>query len=157
MKNTTCAHSNSSKQISILEKAAQFHGHLGPFLTIGVRMGVIGLKRLGKPKKNTLMVTASLPLQVPFSCIIDGLQVSTNCTVGNQLLSLKDSATIQVKLERRDNGHAIRIGLNQSMFKRLKSRLLEEEVSNDQVEELARMIANVPEEELFDVTSNRAA
>ena len=155
MKNTTSVRNNSPTQTSILEKAAQFHGHLGPFLAIGVRMGIIGLKRLGNPKANSLMVTASLPQQVPFSCIIDGLQVSTNCTVGNQLLSLKDSETIQVKLERRDNGHAINLALNESMFNKLKTRLLEKGLPNDQVRKLAWMIAKVPEEELFTVTSNR--
>lgn len=30
----------------ILKRAAEFHGHLGPFLVIGVRMGLIGLREL---------------------------------------------------------------------------------------------------------------
>jgi len=152
MNHTTSVRDNSPKQASVLERAAQFHGHLGPFLTIGVRMGIIGLKRLGNPRANSLMITASLPLQVPFSCIIDGLQVSTNCTIGNQLLSLKDSSTIQVKLERKDNGQAITIALNESVLKKLRAQLPKTGVPNGQVRELAWMIAKIPEEELFNVT-----
>ena len=68
---------------SLLERATEFHGHLGPFLVIGVRMGLIGLKKFGIGSNDHLTIDVSLPLHVPFSCIIDGLQVSTNCTVGS--------------------------------------------------------------------------
>jgi len=71
--------------MSIVERAAEFHGHLGPFLVIGVRIGLIGLRELKIKKKNeNLRVTAMLRNSVPFSCIIDGIQVATKCTIGNQ-------------------------------------------------------------------------
>lgn len=143
----------SSEATSILEKAAEFHGHLGPFLAIGVRIGQIGLNGVGISKGKSLVVTASLPLRVPFSCIIDGLQITTKCTAGNRKLSLIDSAKIQVKFEREDNGRKMVVGLNQSMFEKLKSQLLSKEVLPDEeVRELAWKVVSIPEDKLFVIT-----
>ncbi|UCB61363.1 MAG: hypothetical protein JSW72_04760, partial [Candidatus Bathyarchaeota archaeon] len=58
-----------SKLAAVLEKAAEFHGHLGPFLVIGVRIGLIGLKEISKHNGEQLTIDLSLPLHVPFSCI----------------------------------------------------------------------------------------
>jgi len=53
---------------NIIEKAVDFHGHLGPFLVIGVRIGLIGLRELGlKKSTETPHVTALLEYSVPFS------------------------------------------------------------------------------------------
>ena len=98
--------------ISPLEKAADFHGHLGPFLVIGVRMGLIGLKNIGKYNNGQLSIDVSLPLRVPFSCIIDGLQVTTHCTVGNQKLSVKDSVSIQTIFKREIDEMVVIVVLN---------------------------------------------
>jgi len=32
--------------MDVLDKAAEFHGHLGPFLAIGVRMGLLAKRTL---------------------------------------------------------------------------------------------------------------
>ena len=150
----TLTRNRSSQLIALMEKAVDFHGHLGPFLVIGVRMGRIGLERLGNPAYNSLVITASLPLKVPFSCIIDGLQVSTNCTIGNQKLSLRDSHTIQVRFQREDNKQEILVTLNRSMFEKIKSQLLQEAMPNDEVRKLAWMIVELSEDELFEIASD---
>jgi formylmethanofuran dehydrogenase subunit E len=150
----TLTHGVSPTLTSALEQAAEFHGHLGPFLAIGVRMGLIGLKKIGGSKSNQLVVTAALPLRVPFSCIIDGLQVSTSCTVGNQKLSLEDSPTIQARFRRKDNGQEIVIALDRSVFEKMKNQLLREAVSEDEIRKLAWIIVSIPEDELFEITSN---
>ena len=153
----TLTRNRSPKLIALMEKATEFHGHLGPFLAIGVRMGVIGLERLGNPAYNSLAITASLPLKVPFSCIIDGLQVSTNCTVGNQKLSLRDSHTIQVKFQREDNRQEIVVTLNRSMIEKIKSQLLTKAMLNDEMRKLAWMIAELSEDELFEIASDESS
>jgi formylmethanofuran dehydrogenase subunit E len=55
---------------NLIEKAADLHGHLGPFLVLGVRMGETAKKIL---KTANLQVTAKLPLSTPFSCVLDGI------------------------------------------------------------------------------------
>jgi formylmethanofuran dehydrogenase subunit E len=143
----------SPKLKSLLQKAAEFHSHLGPFLAIGIRMGVIGLQKIGKHGISRLTITASLPLQVPFSCIIDGLQVSTNCTIGNQRLSLEDSETIRARFRRKDDGREVIIALKTSLFELLKSELLQKGLSDEQIRELAWTIAGMSIDELFEITT----
>lgn len=134
---------------TILKKAAEFHGHLGLFLVIGVRMGLIGVRELkAKENDNKLRVTAMLKHSVPFSCIIDGIQVATKCTIGNQKLKLIDSLgiTVEFELQQREK---VTVTVNPTAFNRLKGRLLSENVSQEETQKLASMIASMPEEELF--------
>lgn len=134
----------------IIDQAANFHGHLGPFLVIGVRMGLTGLKRLDAcTHSRDLSITASLPLRVPFSCIIDGLQVSTKCTMGNQKLTLRDSEKIQAEFSRREKGQKIVVSLNNSILEKLRTQLQPEDIADDQVRQLAFKVASTPENELF--------
>jgi len=144
-------HNVSPGLTTILEKAAEFHGHLGPFLTIGVKMGLMAVDQLDK-KTDSLVVTASLPLRIPFSCIIDGLQITTKCTVGNRKLRVEDSAKFQVEFKRQDNGHKTVVTLNQSVFAKLKSQLLQEAMPDEEVQKLAWKIATIPEDRLFVLT-----
>jgi len=133
---------------SLIKKAADFHGHLGPFLVIGVRMGSLAKKILNANagENNKLRITAWLPLLTPFSCIIDGIQVTTQCTVGNQKLGIENSkAKIIVYFEQKNSHKALRIHVNPKIIKELKDRY-SEGASN---EELAREIASIPESQLF--------
>ena len=79
------------KLVSTIRRAAEFHGHLGPFLVLGVKMGLIGMKKL-KIQANAwrLRIEVELPKQIPYTCTLDGLQAVTRCTFGNQKLSLKE-------------------------------------------------------------------
>lgn len=148
--NTGFTHTISPELSSLLEKAAEFHGHLGPFLTIGVRMGLIGLNGMSKHDYDKLRIEASMPLRVPFSCIVDGLQFTTHCTIGNQRLSLKDSETIRVRFKRVNDGLEKTVTLNKSRFDRIKSDLLGEAIS-EEVRRAAWIVAKIPEEELFKI------
>ena len=135
----------------IVEKAADFHGHLGPFLIIGVRLGLAGLKKLGACDSKGLSVTASLPLRVPFSCIIDGIQVTTKCTVGNQKLLLIDSKKIQAEFRRKGKKRVV-ISLKDSALEKLRMQLRQEGTTDEQVRQMASKIAATPESDLFTIS-----
>ena len=134
---------------NIIKKAADFHGHLGPFLVIGVRIGLIGLRELAL-KKDTkkLHVTVLLKYSVPFSCVLDGIQVTTRCTFGNQKLTLKDAPGIASEFQL-PNKKQVTVAVNQTSFNGLKKKLLSEKISNHEMQELAQLIASMPEEDLF--------
>lgn len=134
--------------MNAVKRAEEFHGHLGPFLVIGVRMGLIGARKLGVKENNEkLRVTAMLKQQVPFSCVVDGIQVATKCTIGNQKLKLIDSKGIAAEFEL--HGKKFTVTVNPTTFNRFKSNLLSENVSPEETRNLARMVASMPEEELF--------
>jgi len=133
----------------IMKKAADFHGHLGPFLVIGVRIGFIGVRELGvKEKDKKLRVMAMLRNSVPFSCAIDGIQVATKCTIGNRKLKLRSSSGIAARFELQ-RGEQITVSVNPTAFERLKNELLSENVPPKEVRKLAHLVASMPEEELF--------
>jgi len=132
----------------IIRKAADFHGHLGPFLVLGVRMGLIGVRELGvKVNDEKLRVTVMSNYSVPFSCVIDGIQVATRCTVGNKRLRVKNSSGIVAKFELQ-NGEQVTVTVNPATFNKLKNKL-PENVSEEELRELALLVASMPEEELF--------
>lgn len=91
-------------------------------------------------------MTARLPLLTPFSCIIDGIQATTQCTIGNQKLRIQNSQTkIIVYSEQQNLDKALRIHVNPKIIGELKDRY-SEGASN---EELAQEIASMPESQLF--------
>ncbi len=144
---------NVDKELmSIVERAAEFHGHLGPFLVIGVRMGRIGLRELGiENNDENLCITAMLTSSVPFSCTIDGIQVVTKCTLGNQKLKLIDSQGIAAEFELQHR-EKLTVAVNPDTFNRLRSRLLGD-IPPEETRKLAWMVASMPEEELFIIDS----
>ena len=133
----------------ILNRAEEFHGHLGPFLVLGVRMGLIGVRELeAKGNEKKLRVMAMLRNSVPFSCVIDGIQVATKCTIGNKRLRLRSSSGIAAKFELQRGEH-VTVAVDPTAFDRLKKELLAENVPPEEVRKLAQLVASVPEEELF--------
>jgi len=138
----------SSELTSLIKKAADFHGHLGPFLVIGVRMGSLAKRILNvnAGESDKFQVTARLPLSTPFSCVIDGIQATTQCTVGNQKLRIENSqAEIIVYFEQQDLDKALRIHVNPKIINELRNRYSKGGTN----EELAREIATIPENQLF--------
>jgi formylmethanofuran dehydrogenase subunit E len=132
-----------------IKKAADFHGHLGPFLVIGVRMGLIGVRELEvKGNDEMLHVTAMLKYSVPFSCVVDGIQVATKCTIGNKKLRLRSSSGIAARFELQ-RGEQVTVAVDPTAFERLKNELLSENVPPEEVQKLAYLLAHMPEEELF--------
>jgi len=133
----------------IIKKAADFHGHLGPFLVMGVRMGLIGVRELGaRGNDEQLRVTAMTRDFTPFSCVRDGIQVATKCTIGNKKLRLSSSSGIAAKFELQ-NKEQLTVIVNPTAFDRLKNKLLSENVPPEEVRQLAHLVASMPEEELF--------
>jgi formylmethanofuran dehydrogenase subunit E len=134
----------------LIGKAAEFHGHLGPFLVIGVRMGHIA-KRILKPnikEDKRLQATVKIPLLTPFSCILDGIQTTTQCTIGNQKLRIENSKKeITAHFELQNSNIVMRVSVNPKMIKKLMSEMSEGFTN----EELARKIAHMPENHLFKI------
>jgi formylmethanofuran dehydrogenase subunit E len=133
-----------------IEKAAEFHGHLGPFLVIGVKMGKT-VKRILNPNtrdQSELEATAKIPLLTPISCIIDGIQAITHCTVGNQKLEIENSQKeIAVDFKLQHSNRKLKVLVNPKIVEKLMNRI-SEAASN---EELAWEIARMPESQLFTI------
>jgi formylmethanofuran dehydrogenase subunit E len=139
----------TDNEISLLiENAAKLHGHLGPFLVIGVRMGEMAKKHLNLDDKGSRRLQASIktPLFTPFSCVIDGIQVATSCTVGNQKLKIdKSTKEITARFKLQNSDKTMRISVNPEVAE----TLIEEMSKGANAEQLATKIAHMQEEQLF--------
>jgi formylmethanofuran dehydrogenase subunit E len=134
-----------------VKTAADFHGHLGPFLVLGVRMGLIGLRELQTNRGNMkLHATALLQCKVPFSCTIDGIQVVTQCTVGNRRLEIKNAKNRFAVRFQLNQKKKVTVALKPAKLDELKSALPKTARSYKNIQ-LARRLASLPEAELFTV------
>jgi len=132
----------------LIKNAEELHGHLGPFLVIGVRIGEVAKEMLKVKNNGKLQVTARIPLKTPFSCILDGIQASTQCTVGNgklQIINSQKAITVWIKLE--DSESMLEIRVNSQVVEELK-RNLSQGASN---QELAWKVMALPENRLFTI------
>lgn len=138
------------KLASLVKDAERLHGHLGPFLVVGVRMGIIARRSfdLTIEEHNKLEVTVKTPLLTPFSCVIDGIQAITSCTVGNQRLNLENSeGEITAHFHMRNSNKTLKITVNSKVVGELMNKI-SRGASN---EELAWKIAYMPEGQLFKI------
>jgi len=135
---------------SAIKEAEKFHGHLGPFLVIGVRMGNVAKRilNLNIKRNNRLRATAKIPLFTPYSCILDGIQATTQCTVGNRKLKIENSQReITVYFEVPDSSEALKISVNPKAIEELMNKF-SEGIPN---EELAWKISHMKENQLFTI------
>ncbi|MGB9742909.1 MAG: formylmethanofuran dehydrogenase subunit E family protein [candidate division WOR-3 bacterium] len=69
-----------------LSAAVRFHGHLGPWLVLGLRAGSYARRRFRcSPFEITAIVHC--PRTPPVRCILDGIQLSAGCTYGKGNIS----------------------------------------------------------------------
>ena len=125
--------------------AEKLHGHLGPFLVMGVRMGIVA-KKTGKGSR--LRATVKVPLLTPFSCVIDGIQSTTKCTIGNQKLKTENSPKdITVRFNLQDQNKIVAIRVNLLTVEELTNKISK----HASMEELAWKVAKMPESQLFTI------
>ena len=71
---------------SVLRQATRFHGHLGPWLVLGLKAGAYARKKLAASPFD-LKARVSCPSGTPYTCFVDGVQFSSGCTMGKGNIS----------------------------------------------------------------------
>jgi formylmethanofuran dehydrogenase subunit E len=99
-----------------INTAVRFHGHLGPWLIIGLIMGRFGLKKIKAKKYFGLEIYVSIPNRKPISCLIDGLQLSSGCTLGKGNIKVIPSNKIKVKFRNLKNNKMVLLGLSNNII-----------------------------------------
>ncbi len=124
-----------------LKEARKFHGHLGPYLVIGMRMGHFIASAFGD-RPFSYRITASVGWQPPPSCVLDGLQITTPCTVGNSMLRVEPLDEVKVYAER--DGERLELLLKPPLRQRI-----DKETTHQNEEEIALDLWRQGAEELF--------
>ena len=126
-------------------RAIEFHGHDGPFMTIGLRMGLIALQMLDCKGWFDLICEARLNWNPPDSCVIDGIQSSTGCTMGKKNISVVEKEGVEAVFK--SKGKTLTLRLKPEVIEKIKSNMTEEDIPHEMIEEFE--VADI--NEIFDV------
>ncbi|OPX79635.1 MAG: FmdE, Molybdenum formylmethanofuran dehydrogenase operon [Methanosaeta sp. PtaB.Bin087] len=126
-----------------INKAVEFHGHLGPFLVLGVRMGLLARRELDSAPGEMVAVvkTGAVP---SLSCLLDGIQVSAGCTLGRGNISTGPLGIAEAEFSAR--GRMVTIRARDEVVGEIRS--WRERYAS--LEEVARSISKRSDEELFE-------
>jgi len=129
----------------LLQAAGRFHGHVGPFLAIGLRMGLLANETLGRDPMETTALAAVEP-RPPKSCLVDGVQFTTGCTMGKGNIELAPQTDpISVIFKR---GEAVlRVSVRNDFLRRMDRDL--EDAAEKAVIDYAYRIMDTPVDQLF--------
>lgn len=133
-----------SKNRITLNEAIRFHGHLGPYLVLGILAGESAFKRLKWKKYFGLKVRVWGANKKPKSCLIDGLQLSTGATYGKGNIRKLNSSVIKVEIYNCINHKKIILKLKDNLIQKLN-----EIKTHRDAELLARKIYKMPLNKLF--------
>ncbi len=81
-------HAGSADPVALMK---QFHGHLGPYVVLGYRMGMIALERTGSSGHFNITAEVHSVLKPPHSCLIDGVQLGSGCTLGKRNIAIEET------------------------------------------------------------------
>ena len=132
----------------LYEKASEFHGHGGLFMAAGLRMGMMALKTLDARGWFGIRCIVKLRWSPPDSCVIDGLQVSTGCTMGKHNISVEEMDGVSAEFESGDSRFVVVLREN-------VLRMMHECLGNEvEFNRLLQLISVAPDEELFEVINS---
>jgi len=126
-----------------LENLKKFHGHLGPYVVVGFRMGSLAVEKIGVRGKGLRCIvrTGTKP---PISCIIDGVQFSSSCTLGKGNIKVEDEGVAEAVFFKNDKKIKIKLKDN------VKNRI-DKEMDKENEEKLSLWVYEMDEEGLFDI------
>ena len=107
----------------LLDYAIEFHGHGGPFIVVGLRIGLVALRRLDARGWFDIRCRVALRWRPPDSCVIDGIQCSTGCTMGKHNIEVEEQEGITADFYK--TGKHLRIVLRQEVIERIRGTLAE--------------------------------
>ncbi|MBN2734386.1 MAG: formylmethanofuran dehydrogenase subunit E family protein [Methanomicrobiaceae archaeon] len=92
-----CKYMELDREYSV-EDLATFHGHLGPYIVIGYRIGRYASEYLGN---NPFEINAKVYCsgKTPQSCLADGVQLGSGCTLGKRNIELIVSDNLRCEFE----------------------------------------------------------
>jgi len=93
----------------MIERGTHLHGHLGPFLVAGIRMGLLALSLLESPGYFGLRARSEAGRQTPLSCLNDGVQIGSGCTTGKGNLEIVEGSSPRVRFETESRGFVIEL------------------------------------------------
>ena len=102
----------------------EFHGHLGVFSLVGAKMGIKARELFGVGP-DMLEVTTYAGSKPPYSCLTDGIQVSTGATLGVGTINLATDNEVQPKAVFTHKGRSVQISLKKEYLQKVDADINE--------------------------------
>ena len=102
----------------------EFHGHLGVFSIVGAKMGIKARELFGVGP-DMLEVTTYAGSKPPYSCLTDGIQVSTGATLGMGTIHLAADSEIQPKAVFTYKDRSVQISLKKEYLQKVDADINE--------------------------------
>jgi formylmethanofuran dehydrogenase subunit E len=130
----------------LLLRAGEFHGHGGPFLVVGLRMGLRALRDLDACGWLDLRCRAHLRRSPPDSCVLDGIQVATGCTMGKMNMEVSEGEGVSAEFE--GGRGATMIELRREAEEEIRRSLRE----GEEADRLLKRLIEARDDDLFTVS-----
>ncbi|MFB0544184.1 MAG: FmdE family protein [Asgard group archaeon] len=129
----------------LIKRTEDFHGHVGPFIVTGLKMGLLALEKLNAEKYSGMKVIVETGTTPPMSCIVDGIQMSTGCTLGKGNIEVIPNNKPTVTFTKKSDNQQIKITLKDKWLQEISN------VSKESMQKLAEKVLKIGPEELFDI------
>lgn len=129
-----------------LRELKRFHGHLGPYAVIGYRMGLTA--RAMFPERIYALLHSGT--RRPLSCLADGVQMSSCCTLGKGNITLRDDG--EASAEFSDGLRHLQIELLPEVRARIDA-----ETDHSTEETISLDLYLSPDTSLFTITEGKGA
>jgi formylmethanofuran dehydrogenase subunit E len=118
----------------------RFHGHVGPYVTLGYLAGKLARDRLGVSafKLQAEVYAGASP---PMSCFVDGVQLGSGCTLGKGNIRLHEEKLVQAVF-RTDDGRSLSVAVTRDVLSRVESR-------EEDMVRLSEALMDLPLESIF--------
>lgn len=124
------------------------HGHSGPYLMLGIKMGLLALEKLDSKGNFDIDCEIETGTHPPISCMIDGVQISTGCTLGKGNIKVKNNKKPIAKFTKEKSSVTIEV----------KKNVIEEvenSFRNHTEEKLVKKILSAKDQELFKIKEEK--
>lgn len=128
------------------ERAIEFHGHGGPFMIVGLRMGLSALNHLDAKGWFSLDCVVKLNWAPPDSCVIDGIQSSTGCTMGKRNIRVDETDGVSARFSYKEKD--VTLTLREDVLNKIRSIFDE---GDESVNQYMSWLAESDEELIFDI------
>jgi formylmethanofuran dehydrogenase subunit E len=131
----------------LLQQGIEFHGHSGPFLVIGLRMGIYALLYLDADGWFDLKCHLNLQWKPPDSCVIDGIQIATGCTMGKHNIDVEPGEGVSAIFNK--DHVKLKISLKKDVFEMIKVALKKND--EKEINTITFNIEKLKDNQLFDI------
>lgn len=123
----------------IIERGIYLHGHRGPFLIAGIRMGLLALELLDSPGYFGLAAELETGRTKPLSCLADGIQIGSGCTLGKGNIHVTEARRPRARFTDKA-GRQVTVELRPAVYQGFL---------DGDIDEQSRLAQEKPLEELF--------